>query len=264
MGEHVFPEPTQPLRRSSRPHGSTEADFSDSSEFAVEEATSDQITLENPIPAAPGGSSRQQMLPSIGGAGGSGRYASGAPQWPLPKTGLDKRVALAAIAGLTIAIIALIFAAPLVGIALQSALTSPTGTPSRVVSASASPHSQQTAAVPTLPTGTQVPTTNWLVITPTQVVLDCQGTQGVTLQLTNTGPEAVSWAAETSSSHHSRVAVQPASGSLTAGATQAITISISTGQSNGGQGSIQFAVVSDQQTTNPAEVNYTTSGCGGD
>ncbi len=105
---------------------------------------------------------------------------------------------------------------------------------------------------------------NWLVLSPTLVTIACQSTQSVTLQLTNTGPEAVTWVAETRSSHRSNVAVTPASGSLGSGATQGITLRFNPGKSDRGQGTLLFRVVSDQEAGTPAQVRYTTAGCDGD
>jgi hypothetical protein len=268
MGERVLPEHTQPVPQRARPHRSTELEFSDSSDVMVEGAIADQSTLENAVPAGLSGISKQQLPSPAGGAGGYDGFAAGAPQWPLPRTGPEKRVILAAGVGLAMAVIVLILVVVLTGNSLQAVLSGPSGTPSRVVSTSPSQKGQQAAAaVPTTtpipPTATPVSPPDWLVVAPTQVALDCHSTQSVALQLTNTGPEAVSWAAETNSSHQSGVAIQPASGSLPAGGTQTITISISSGSSTGGQGTILFAVVSGQQATNPAQVSYTTSGCGG-
>jgi hypothetical protein len=288
MGEQVFSEPTQPLLHSSRPHGSVDPEFSDSSDVAVDKAIADQSTLQNALPAGLDAVSRQGMLQPTAGAGGYIGSPPGEPQWPLPQTGPKKRVAVAAVVGLPMAIITVIIVAALVGNSLLAALGSPSRTSSRVVSASptvqsqqavvASPSAQSQQAVAGLPTATRVPTaasssqptttplapTSWLVVAPTTVALDCHSATSVMIQLSNTGPEAVSWAAQTTSTHQSGVAVEPASGSLPAGGTQAITLSVSSGNSTGSQGTILFAVVSGQQATHPAQVSYTTTGCGGD
>jgi hypothetical protein len=276
MGEQVFSEPTQPLLHSSRPHGSVDPEFSDSSDVAVDKAIADQSTLQNALPAGLDAVSRQGMLQPTVGAGGYIGSPPGEPQWPLPQTGPKKRVAVAAVVGLPMAIITVIIVAALVGNSLLAALGSPSRTSSRVVSASPTVQSQQ--AVAGLPTATRVPTaasssqptttplapTSWLVVAPTTVALDCHSATSVMIQLSNTGPEAVSWAAQTTSTHQSGVAAEPASGSLPAGGTQAITLSVSSGNSTGSQGTILFAVVSGQQATHPAQVSYTTTGCGGD
>lgn len=44
MGEQVFSEPTQPLLYSSRPHGSIDPEFSDSSDVVLDQAIADQST----------------------------------------------------------------------------------------------------------------------------------------------------------------------------------------------------------------------------
>jgi hypothetical protein len=153
-------------------------------------------------------------------------------------------------------IVTLIIVAALVVNTVQAALTTPSGTPRAAG-----------AALPTttgvLATATAGVLTGALVVSPTQVTLACQSTQSVTLELTNAGPEAVSWEAQTSSSHHSSLAIQPASGTLAAGATQTITLSIPSGNSGGGQGTIQFAVESGQQPGSLALVTFASASCGG-
>jgi hypothetical protein len=183
-------------------------------------------------------------------------YGYGVPEWPVPRTGPDKRVAIAAIVGLSMSIIALVIVAVLVVNTLQGALIS-----SRRVG-----HG--------LPTTTSAPSaattsTGELVIAPTQVTLTCQSNQGVTLQLTNNGQQAVSWQAQANSSgqnDQSNLAIQPDSGTLAGGASQTITVTVNSGDSHGHQGTqgtIQFAVASGPQSGVPAQVSYTASSCGG-
>ena len=168
-----------------------------------------------------------QVLNPTGGAGG---YVPGTPPWPLPQTGPGKRIALAAVIGLAMSLVTLIIVAALLVTTVQAALTSSSGTPSGVVLTSPTLESQRAAATamptatPVPPTFTPLPPTNWLVLSPTLVTVACQSTQSVTLQLTNTGPEAVSWVAETRSSHHADTTITPESGSLAAGATQELTL----------------------------------------
>jgi hypothetical protein len=86
----------------------------------------------------------------------------------------------------------------------------------------------------------------------------------VTLELANAGSEAVSWTAQSSSFHGSTLDVQPASGTLAAGATQAIIVNVTSANSNNaGPGTIQFALVSGQQTANLAQVTFAGASCGG-
>jgi serine/threonine protein kinase len=246
----LFPELTLPLPQSALPHASTEP------EFAVDELRADQST----ITFGPGGINRQGMRNQPAAVEGyaSSRYPLGAPQWPVPQTGPDRRVAVAAVVGLAMSLVALIIVAALVVNSVQAALTTPGNTPRPSASA--------------LPTSTPIPSSaaagaaaGGLVVSPTQVTLACQSAQSVTLDLANAGPEAVSWVAETSSSHHSSLDVQPASGTLAAGATQAIAVSVTSGKSNsGGQGAIQFSIVSGQQAGNLAQVTFTSTSCGGD
>jgi serine/threonine protein kinase len=236
-------------RQRALPYWSTEP------EFVVDEAN-EASTDESAITTNPDGLGMHQVLNPTGGAGG---YAPEAPPWPLPQTGPSKRVVLAAVIGLAMSLVTLIIVAALLVNTVQAALTSPSSAPSRVVLASPTP---TTTRVP--PTATPLPPTNWLVLSPTLVTDACRSTQSVTLQLTNTGPEAVSWTAETRSSHHSNAAVTPASGSLGAGATQGITLSLNSGHSDRGQGTILIGVVSGQEAGHPAQVRYTIAACDGD
>jgi serine/threonine protein kinase len=247
--QRLLPELTLPLPQNALPHVATEP------EFGVDEARADQST----ITGGPTGISRQVVPAPLGETGGyASAYAPGAPQWPVPHTGPDRRVAVGAVVGLAMSLVALIIVAALVVNSVQSALTGPGNTPRRIVSA-------LPTAMPISSTSAAGAATGGLVVSPTQVMLACQSTQSVTLELTNNGQEAVSWAAQTSSPQHFSLAIQPASGSLAAGATQAITVSVTSGNSNSGsQGTLQFAVVSGQPATRLAQVTFATASCGGD
>ena len=243
------------------------------------------------------------VLPS----GGMGNYTSqtvpGAPQWRLPRPGPDRRVAIAAVVGLALAIVGLLTAAAYVVNSVQSAHTSPSGAPAGAISSTASPFSERatlsplptattispsstasagtpTSAsgtptatsrtptpnsgtptpIPRTPTPTTSPLTNWLVVSPTQIMLACPPSPGVTLRLTNTGPQTVSWVEQTNPPNPG-LTVQPASGVLSAGATQTIMVSIIIKKSKPTQGTLLFRVVSGQQAGNPAQVTYTIGPC---
>jgi serine/threonine protein kinase len=237
--QRLFPDLTLPLPPSALPPVPTEL------ESVADVVQADQST----ITVGPAGISTSGLLMPAGEAAGySSTYAPGAPQWPVPRTGPDKRTAGAAVIGLVMSIVALIIVAALVVNSVQSALTGPSGSRRALPTTTAVP-STSIAGAPT----------DGLVVSPTQVALACQSTQNVTLQLTNAGPEAVSWMAQASSSDQSGLTIQPASGTLAAGATESITLSVSSGQ-----GTVEFAVVSGQQGGNAAQVSYTTTSCGGD
>ena len=167
-------------------------------------------------------------------------------------------------------IVVLILVAALLVTTVLSALSSSSGISSGVVVASPIPVGQYAAATafptttPVPPTATPLPPTNWLTISPTQVTVACQSTPSVMLQLTNTGPEAVIWTAETRSSPHADITITPASGSLGAAATQGITLSLNAGHADRGQGTLLIGVVSGQEAGNPAQVRYTMAACDGD
>ena len=246
-------------RQGALPYWSTEP------EFVVGEAN-EASDDESAITTSPGGLSMQQVLNPTGGAGG---YVPGTPLWPLPQTGPGKRGALAAIRGLAMSLVALIILAALLVVVAHSALTGPSGIPSGVVLASPIPESQQAAtALPTVthvpPTFTPLPPTNWLTLSPTQVTVACQSTPSVMLQLTNTGPEAVSWAVEIRSSRHADTTITPVSGSLGAGATQGITLRLNSRTLERGQDTLLIGVVSGQEAGNPARVRCTIAACDGD
>jgi len=245
---------TLALPSSALPHDDIEP------EFARDVVPADQST----ITVGARGIRIHEVLMSPGGGEVDGGYANqnppGAPPWPVPQSGPGKRTAFAAIAGLAISIVALIIVAVLIGNSVQAAVTGSSRTPRAVASASApSAHSQQV-----VPTTTAPGVTGGLVITPSQVTLACQSNQSVTLQLTNLGVQDVSWAAKINASHQSGLAIQPAGGTLAAGSTQIISLSVTSGSGSGGdQGTIQFAVVSGLQAGNATQVSYTTTSCGG-
>ncbi len=222
---------------------------------------------ESSITTSPDGLSMDRVLSQTGGYG---RYTPGAPLWPLPQTGPGKRGVLAAVIGLALGLVALIIMAAFLVTTVQPELTRPSGIPSGVVLASPTEDSQHAAvtASPTLThvplTPTLLPPTNWLMITPTLVTVACRSRRSCTLQLTNTGPEAISWAAETRSSRHADITITPASGSLGAGATQGISLWLKSGKLERGQNMIVFGVVSDLETGNPAQASYSIAACDGD
>jgi serine/threonine protein kinase len=226
---------------------------------------------ERTITTRPDSISMHQAVNRTPGVGGYlSEYVPGAPTWPLPPAGSSKRVVFAAVLGLPMSIVVLIIVAALLVTTVQSALSSSSGISSGVVVASPIPVGQYAAATafptatPVPPTATPLPPTNWLTISPTQVAVACQSTPSVMLQLTNTGPEAVIWTAETGSSHHADITITPTSGSLGAAATQGITLSLNAGHTDPGQGTILIGVVSDQEAGNPAQVRYTIAACNGD
>ena len=246
-------------RRHTLPYWSTEP------EFVVDEATV-ASTDESTITTSPDGLSMQQVPNPTGGAGG---YASGAP-WPLLQTGPSKRAAFAAVIGLAMSLVTLMIVAALLVTTVQAALTSSSGISSGAVVTSPIPVGQYAAATafptttPVPPTATPLPPTNWLTISPTLIMVACQSTSSVMLQLTNSGPETAIWTTETGSSHHADITITPASGSLGAAATQGITLSLNAGHADRGQGTLLLGVVSGQEAGNPAQVRYTIAACDGD
>jgi serine/threonine protein kinase len=241
----IFQEHTMALPESARPEIPIEEDYTHGIERSDHSATT----------IGPRGMRVQEALPSSVGADGyDDTYATGVPLWPEPRSGPDKKVAIAAIVGLAMSIIALIIIAVLVVNSLQGALVSSGRAPRQ--------------AGQTLPTTTAVTSTaaSELVVTPTQVTLSCHSDQGVTLQLTNNGSQEVSWEAQTNSSNQndqSNLNIQPDRGTLAAGASQSITVSFSSGDSSSRQGTIQFVEASGQQNILPAEVSFTAASCHG-
>jgi serine/threonine protein kinase len=242
----LFREHTMALPESARPAVPIEADYTRGIERSDHSATT----------MGPTGRRVQEVLPSPAGADGyADTYATGVPLWPEPRSGPDKKVAIAAIVGLSMSIVALIIIAVLVVNSLQGALVSSGNAPR--------------LAGQTLPTTTAVTSTATagLVIAPTQITLSCHAGRSVTLQLTNNGSQSVSWEAQTNSSDQndqSNLAIQPASGTLAAGASQSISVSFNSGGSNSRQGTIQFAEASGQQNIVPAQVSFTAASCHGD
>jgi serine/threonine protein kinase len=243
-----LPDLTLPLRPSALPHISIEP------HVTLDAMHDDQSS----VTVGPGGISRQGVLvPEGADIGYANRSSPGAPQWPVPQTGPDRKTATAAVVGLAVSLVALIIVAALVVYSVQSALTSPSGAPRRIAG------SVPTATAPIPASQAAGALTSGLAVNPTQVTLGCQSTQSVTLELTNAGPEVVSWAAQTSSFHQSSLDVQPASGTLAAGTSQAIIVNVTSGNSNNaGPSTIQFAIVSGQQTENLAQVIFATASCG--
>jgi serine/threonine protein kinase len=267
--QRALPDSTLPLPQRSLPRTPAEP----------EHVRGGDIADGSTIPVGAGDPGRESLhMPAVGAASYIDKYASGARQWPLPQFVPQKQGGVPAVIGLALASVALVVLAVLIINSVHAAFVSPAGTPSvsEVIAATPSPHRQPTPA-PALPTATRVPPTatspprtatpstpsDWLVVSPIQVALDCHTTQSVTVQLTNTGPSAVSWAAQPSPPLQSGLAMQPISGVLAIGATQSIILSVTAQTSNSAQGTELFAVVSGQQAGKPAQVSYTVAGCGG-
>jgi serine/threonine protein kinase len=239
-----MPELTVPLPQSVLPR----------SEIAAE-GTGGRTNFDNTAVTA--GPSGINVRPGVfaplvgdGGDGDGGGYPEGVPQWPAPQRGPNRRMVITAVVGLVTAIVLLVVLAALLGNTVQAVLTPEA--PGAVVSVSPN------ATV--LPTTTPVPPTNTpsvpsLSVSPAQITLSCGHRQ--TIRVTNEGDRAVEWRA---SADNLGVIIRPASGSLDGGESRNITVnSFSFGGST--QGTIQFQVVSDQQTGNPAEVAYTITPC---
>jgi hypothetical protein len=247
-----LPEHTLQLPQSALPQDRLEP------EFAVDADRGEYSS----VTVGPAGISVHEMLQRpVGVEGYTSGYASEAPQWPVRHKGPDKRTALAAVIGLATCIVALIIVVALIGNSVQAALTNSGGR-------SGAPGASLPTTTVGLPTSTVLGSNSGLVVTPTQVALDCQSNQDMTLQLTNTQSSQVSWQAQTSSSHHSGVSIDPSNGSLDASETQSITVSINSDHSGDGQGTIDFTVTSgqqdgNQQATTPIQVNYPGTSCGG-
>jgi serine/threonine protein kinase len=267
--QQALPESTLPMPQRFLPRMPAEPDYVRGGDIA------DGSTL--PVGAGDPGKESLHM-PSVGVAGYVDKYGSGARQWPLPRFVPQQGGVVPAVIGLALASVALVVVAALIINSVHAVFVSPSGTPSarNVIAASPSRHRQQ-SEVPAVPTATRVPPTStsapptvtpstpsdWLVVSPTHVALDCHAAQSMTVQLTNTGLDAVSWTAETSPPLQSGLAIQPVSGVLAIGATESIMLSVTAGTSNSDQGTVLFAVVSGHQAGNPAQVSYTIAGCGG-
>jgi Protein kinase domain len=265
----VLPESTLPLPPSLMPHMSAEPGY------VVDEDVTDGSTVAH---GAGGPSKQPTLLPAVGVGGFIDKYAGDARQWSMPRFMPPKQRVVPAAIGLAVASVALVVMAALIINSIHAAFVSSTRTPSagEVISAAPSPHNQRTA-ISSLPTATRVPPTatsipptattttptGWLAVSPTQVAFDCHSNQNVALQLTNTGPDAVSWSAQTSPPLQPGLKIQPVHGVLAVGATQSILLSVTVRTSNGAQGTVLFAVVSGQRAGNPAQVGYTIAGCGG-
>jgi serine/threonine protein kinase len=245
----VLPESTLPLPPSVVPHLSAEPGY------VVGADASSGSTIAHGA-GDPG--KQSTLLPVVGVGGFIDQYADDARQWLVPQLMPPKRRVVPAVIGLALASVALVVVVALTINSIHAAFISSTGT------------SGAGQATPSLPIATRIPITattsstptDWLVVSPTQVAFDCQSNQGVALQLTNMGPDAVSWTAETSSPRPSGLAIQPVSGVLAVGATQSIIVSVTARTSNGARGTLLFAVVSGQRAGNPARVGYTIAGCG--
>ena len=250
-----MPELTVPLPQSVLPRPPIEA-----------EATAGRPNSDNTaVTAGPSGIQVHPglLLPVAGGAGdgnGGSGYPEGIPQWPAPQRGPNKRMIITAVAGLVTAIVLLVVLAALLGNTVQAVLTPP-GAPGAVVSASPNAHLPTALPTPTLvpPTDTPSIPANWLSVSPTQITLSCGHRQ--TLRITNGGNEEVEWKA---TAENFGVVVRPTSGSLSAGDTKQISVTVSSfGFGGNTEGIIEFQVVSNQEAGSPAEVTYTVAPCGG-
>jgi serine/threonine protein kinase len=246
-GNARFPEPTLPLPLLGHPESLS----------GEPEVSTDLINGEDSgVTIGPTGI---KIGPSLGyppgGAGGG--YTPGAPQWPAPQRGPNKQVAIAAIAGLLMAIVTVIVLGALLASNVQSLLTGSSGSAgSQVVSG------QHTATVlpsptPVPPTATPTPPTNWLVADPTQITLSC--TSNTTIHLTNVGPETVHWQAQGVGLY---VTLSQTSGRLHSQGRVDITVGLRLVNFSR-QGTIFFTVISGQAAGSPAAVSYTSNPCFG-
>ena len=199
----------------------------------------------------PGGMSTDYVLSYGAGGGGAGLV----PQWPAPQRGPNRRVAVFAISGLVAAIVAVIVLGALLANTVQSMLSSPNGQGTSLPAAATSPHTATPLPSPTV-TPSPTPVTTWLVANPTQIDLTCHGSKTITV--TNQGPEAVSWSASSSSFF---VAVSPESGSLPAGKSVRLSVSIRFGALAPSNGIITIAAEGNQQAGQPAAVSFSTTSC---
>jgi serine/threonine protein kinase len=236
----VLPESTLPLPPSLRPHMSAEPGY----------VVGTDASSGSTVAHGAGDPSRQSTLvPAVGGGRFIDQYASDAQQWRGPQFMPPKRRRVVpAVIGLAVASVALVVVVALIINSIHAAFVSSTGT---------SGAGQVISAASSTPT-------DWLVVSPTQVALDCHSAQKVPLQLTDMGPGAVSWIARTSPPRPSGLAIQPVSGVLAVGATQTIMLSVTAATGNGASGTVLFAAVSGQRAANnAAQVGYTIAGCGG-
>ncbi len=248
-GSRRFPEPTLPL-----PEPARSRLWTGESEAALPPLNSDDST----VTAGPGGINTEPVVRNTAGGAGGG-YVPGAPQWPAPERRPNRRIAIAAVTGLVVAIIAVIVLGALLASTVQSLLTSSTGSPAAVTG-------QHTAATstplptptPAPPTPTPTPPSGLLVVNPTQITLSCGTKQ--TLTLTDAGSDKVRWTAQTGSF---LVNLSQTSGSLRPQQSQTITVNLRLGGLVGSQGTIVFSVDSGQQAGNSVEVAYTTTSCTG-
>jgi serine/threonine protein kinase len=248
-GDRRFPELTLPLPHRVRP---------DSPAGELEAPAHQSNGEDSSVTAGPAGINIGPVLGYPGGGAGGG-YTPGAPQWPAPERGPNKRVAIAAIAGLCIAIATVIILGALLASTVQSLLTNSTGSVSGSPGVSGQ-HAATALPSPTQvpPTATPTPPTNWLVVDPTQIALSCGSKQ--TLQLTNVGPETVHWAAQPNSPI---VILSQTSGTLHSGDSRSITVSLRFKVNLGNEGGTILFTVTNQQAGDPAQVTYSTSPCAG-
>ena len=242
-----FPEPTLPL-----PHLSLPSSAANTVEGSPGQPSADDST----VTVGPAGIDTAHLLSLPRGGAGNG-FGGDAPYWPEPQRQSNRPVAIAAITGLVLAIIAVIVLGALLASTVQSLLTSPSG---QAVSSPAIVNAQHTATplpspTPVPPTPTPTPVVNWLVVSPTQITLSCHTPQELTLM--DIGPHTVHWAANTGSVF---ITVTPGSGSLHSGDSQKISVSMRSIDVFNVQGLIQLSVQSGAGS--PATVAYSGSACG--
>ncbi|GEM_PF-1080340 len=257
-----FPTPTMPLPQGVLPRSRPTLTGSDDS---ATNAVSAADAADRTITVGAGGVAVQspgwETQTEAGGYGGAG--GGGAPQWPAPQPrGPNKKLAIGAVAGLLMGIVAIIIIAALAVNTVQSVLGT-SGTPGTVTNTQHTVTPLPTATrVP--PTATPTPVTNWLVVSPTSIALSCRSKSSATLRLTNEGPESVDWQAQVQNEQGgfgAGISITPMSGSLDSGQSVRITVR-NTATFFGHQGDIVFSVVSGQQAGTPADVTYSVS-CGG-
>jgi serine/threonine protein kinase len=160
---------------------------------------------------------------SFGGAAPPPGGGAGAlPAWPVPGGARTWRGPLLMLAAG--GVVALLIIAMAVTLFNQSGGTLfPTSNPNGVLAPVQSVTPLPTATPSPIPSPTATPVANWLVVSPTDISLQCKsGKKSVDVRLSNLGPQGVDWSA--SSSAFRAVSLQPSSGHLGKGRSTNITV----------------------------------------